>query len=147
MERGREAHRGLRRELSSHDDEREATIATARKIRGANGAVSAVDLSRIMHEEFTRKFVRTTYGREPTPEELASLPSFYGDDADDVPARSSPRAAASSSEFHQNDRLVEHLLVLAFGTRWKAEVQQLAGLSSRRRIEQKGALMDQGDSI
>ena len=111
-----------------HDDEREATLATARKIRGANGAVSAVDLSRIMHEEFTRKFVRTTYGREPTPEELASLPSFYGD-VQTTFREIVTAGGGELKEFHQNDRLVEHLLVLAFGTRWKAEVQQLAGLS------------------
>ncbi|HEY8515520.1 MAG TPA: vWA domain-containing protein [Candidatus Binatia bacterium] len=112
-----------------HDDEIEATIDTARRVRAAGGAVSAVDLSRIMHVEFKRKFIRTLYRREATPEELADeLPGFYDEVRQTF--RDIVRAGGGELiEFQQNERLVEHLLVLTFGTRWKEEVQQLAGLS------------------
>lgn len=110
-----------------HDDERAATIATAREIRAGGGAVSAVDLSRVMHEEFTRKFVRSTYDREATPEELATMPAFY-DEVRGVFRDVVGAGGGELVEFRQNDHLVEHLLVLTFGTRWRAEVERLAAL-------------------
>jgi hypothetical protein len=114
-----------------HDDEIAATIETARRVRSAGGAVSAVDLSRAMHVEFTRNFIRTIYRREAKPEELAGMPGFY----DEVRAtfRDVVRAGGGELiEFQQNERLIEHLLVLTFGTRWKEEVQQIAGLPRPR---------------
>ena len=110
-----------------HDDEREATIALARKIREAGGAVSAVDLSKAMHDEYTEAFARSNYGRAATKEELARMPAFY----DEVRATFRDVTSAGGGElieFHQNDRLVQNLLVLTFGTRWKSEVEKLAGL-------------------
>jgi len=116
-----------------HDDERAATVETARRLRGSGGAVSAVDLSRVMHREFTRNFIRTTYRREATQQELdgAPMPAFY----DEVRTTFREIVGAGGGElieFNQNERLVEHLLVLTFGTRWKEEVQQLAGLPRPR---------------
>ncbi len=114
-----------------HEDERAATIATARRVRESGGAVSAVDLSHAMHREFTRNFIRTIYRREPTPEEYTEMPGFY----DEVRQTFREMVAAGGGElvaFEQNDRLVEHLLVLTFGTRWRSEVERLAGLAPPR---------------
>ena len=110
-----------------HDDERAATIDIARRVHDEGGAVSAVDLSRAMHEEFARKFARSTFGRDATPEEIANMPAFYGE------VRGTFGEIVSTGggeiiELHQNDRLVTHLLVLTFGTKWKKEVEQLARL-------------------
>lgn len=110
-----------------HDDERAPTIAIAQRVRAAGGAVSAVDLSRVMHEEYTRGFIRSTYNRDPTPEELARMPAFY-DEVRGVFREIVSAGGGELIEFHQNDRLVENLLILTFGTRWKKEVEQLAGL-------------------
>ncbi|HZR81731.1 MAG TPA: vWA domain-containing protein [Candidatus Binatia bacterium] len=110
-----------------HDDERAATIAIARQVHDEGGAVSAIDLSRSMHEEFAQKWARSTFGRDATREELETMPAFY----DEVRGEFSAIVGAGGGElvqFHQNDRLVEHMLVLAFGTRWKKEVEQLARL-------------------
>lgn len=110
-----------------HDDERAATVDLARKIRQAGGAVSAVDLSHVMHEEYTEAFARSNFGRAATKEELARMPAFY----DEVRATFREVVSAGGGElieFHQNDRLVQSLLVLTFGTRWKGEVEKLAGL-------------------
>jgi von Willebrand factor type A domain len=110
-----------------HDDERAAAVGLADRLHADGGAVSALDLSRSMHEEFTRKFARSTYGREATEEELARMPAFY----DEVRAAFSEVVAAGGGElveFRQNERLTEHLMVLAFGTRWRKEVEQMARL-------------------
>src|SRR5581483_2673639 len=110
-----------------HDDERAATIAIARQVHDEGGAVSAIDLSRSMHEEFAQKWARSTFGRDATREELETMPAFY----DEVRGEFSAIVGAGGGElvqFHQNDRLVEYMLVLAFGTRWKKEVEQLARL-------------------
>jgi len=110
-----------------HDDERAATVATAQRVRAAGGAVSAVDLSHVMHEEYTRGFIRSTYGREATTQELATMPGFY-DEVRGVFREIVGAGGGELIEFRQNDRLVENLLILTFGTRWKKEVEQLAGL-------------------
>jgi len=110
-----------------HDDERTPAVELARRVHGEGGAVSALDLSRAMHEEFAQKFARSNYGRDATPEELATLPAFY----DEIRSSFSEIVGAGGGElveFRQNDRLVEHLMVLAFGTRWRKEVEQLARL-------------------
>ena len=110
-----------------HDDERAETVAIAQRVRASGGAVSAVDLSHVMHEEYTRGFIRSQYHREPTPEELATMPAFY-DEVRSVFRDIVTAGGGELIEFHQNDRLVENLLILTFGTRWKKEVEQLAGL-------------------
>lgn len=110
-----------------HDDERAETVAIAEKIRAAGGAVSAVDLSHAMHEEYTRAFARSNYGRDATAEELARMPAFY-DEVRTVFREIVGAGGGELIEFRQNDRLVENLLVLTFGTRWKSEVEKLAGL-------------------
>jgi hypothetical protein len=110
-----------------HDDEIAPTIAIAQRLHAAGGAVSAVDLSRVMHEEYTRGFIKSTYGREPTRAELTTMPAFY-DEVRGVFRQIVAAGGGELIEFNQNDRLVENLLILTFGTRWKKEVEQLAGL-------------------
>ena len=110
-----------------HDDEIEATVDVARRVRSEGGNVSAVDIARAMHEEFQRGFARSAYGREATPEELATMPAFY----DELRATFGTIVTAGGGEIielRQTDRLVEHLLVLTFGTKWKLEVEALARL-------------------
>jgi hypothetical protein len=106
-----------------HDDERAPTIALAREVHEAGGAVSAVDLSAAMHEAFEREFAKSMHGREP--DAIPPLPDFYRE----VEATFREIVAAGGGElieFRQDDTLVKHLLVLAFGTRWKEEVKALA---------------------
>ncbi len=108
-----------------HDDEREATLAVARQVREAGGAVSALDLSRGMHEDYAREIARANFGRDATREELERMPAFYAE----VRKTFAGVTAAGGGEvldLEADDRMVEHLLVLAFGTRWKSELQRLA---------------------
>lgn len=107
-----------------HDDERQATIELARQIAAQGGAVSAIDLSAAMHEAFERKLARWLHGKEP--DSIAPLPDFYREVQETFVAI--VRAGGGELvRFRENDQLVKHLLVLAFGTRWKKEVEALAG--------------------
>jgi len=106
-----------------HDDERQTTIDLAAKVRAEGGAVSAVDLSNAMHEEFERKLGKWLHGEEP--KEVSPLPSFYRD----TQATFAEIVRAGGGEvitFRQDRALVNHLLVLTFGTRWQKEIEALA---------------------
>ena len=55
------------------------------------------------------------------------MPAFY-DEVRGVFREIVAAGGGELIEFHQNDRLVENLLILTFGTKWKGEVEKLAGL-------------------
>lgn len=102
-----------------HQDDMGAIRELSVEFRNEGGVVSAIDLTRRMHEEYEYKMHVWLYG-EP-PDELSPLPDFYvqvRDSYKDIAASGGGEMAALGSD----TELAEQILYFAFGSRWQKEV-------------------------
>lgn len=106
-----------------HKEDMQALEALAREFRDGGGTVSAIDLTRRMHEEYERSMHTWLYG--VPPETISPLPPFY------AAVRDSYRAIASNGggemvALGSDQELAEQILYFAFGARWQKEVARYA---------------------
>ncbi len=86
------------------------------------GVVSTVDVSQKLHEEHARKLHRWLYGEEL--QQIGPLPEFYTEVRESFRAIS--RAGGGDSiELGQDQTLMRHVLVLAFGPQWEKDVTRV----------------------
>jgi hypothetical protein len=91
--------------------------------RNKNGIVSTIDVSHTLHEEHERKINRWLYGDEPR--EISPLPAFYEELRESF-GDIAKRGGGDSIALGQDQALVRHLLVLAFGPQWEKDVSRIA---------------------
>jgi hypothetical protein len=77
-----------------------------------------------MHDAFERKMGRWLDGKEP--DSITPLPDFYRE-VQGIFGEIVRAGGGELIEFRQDDALVKHMMVLTFGTRWRKEVEALAG--------------------
>ncbi len=102
-----------------HSDEVEATREVVRRFRAAGGYVSAIDVTRHLHLEFSRAMWRSLHGDEPFVE--TPMPDFYRQ----VRETYSALAGDGGGELVQladDKQLIREVLMLTFGSRWKVEM-------------------------
>jgi Mg-chelatase subunit ChlD len=102
-----------------HAEDKEAIAALAAEFRDAGGVISAIDVTRQMHEEYEQKLHQWLYGKPP--EKISPLPAFYQE------VQASYRAIADDgggemAALGSDQELVEQILYFAFGSRWQKEV-------------------------
>jgi hypothetical protein len=106
-----------------HENDTAAIRTLVADWRNRNGIVSTIDVSQKLHEEHERKVYRWTYGEEL--KEVSPLPEFYQDlraSFDDI----AKRGGGDSIALGNDQALVQHLLVLAFGPQWEKDVSRIA---------------------
>jgi len=87
------------------------------------GVVSTVDVSQKLHEQHARKLHRWLYGEELA--EVTSLPEFYTEIRESF--RDISRTGGGDSiALGQDQALMRHVLVLAFGPQWEKDVSRVA---------------------
>jgi hypothetical protein len=91
--------------------------------RSKNGVISTIDVSERLHEEHERKIHKWLYGDElqdvsPLPEFYAQVKASYGEIAS--------AGGGQSIALGKNDAIMQHLLVMAFGSQWRKEVSRAA---------------------
>lgn len=102
-----------------HSEDREAIRELAAEFRDQGGVVSAIDVTRRMHEEYEYKLHMWLYG-EP-PEEISPLPDFYKEVREsygEIADNGGGEIAALGTE----TELAQQILYFAFGSRWQKEV-------------------------
>ena len=106
-----------------HDKDTPAIRQMIADWRNRNGVVSTIDVSQKLHEEHERKIHRWLYGEEL--KEISPLPDFYQELRDDF-ADIARRGGGESIALGQDQALVQHLLVLAFGPQWQKDVSRIS---------------------
>jgi hypothetical protein len=91
--------------------------------RSQNGVISTIDVSERLHEEHERRIHKWLYGDElqevsPLPEFYAQVKASYGEIAN--------AGGGQSIALGKNDAIMQHLLVMAFGSQWQKEVSRAA---------------------
>jgi len=87
------------------------------------GVVSTVDVSQKLHEQHARKLHRWLYGEELA--EVKGLPEFYTEIRESF--RDISRTGGGDSiALGQDQALMRHVLVLAFGPQWEKDVSRVA---------------------
>ncbi|MFQ5530570.1 MAG: vWA domain-containing protein, partial [Gemmatimonadota bacterium] len=102
-----------------HKEDMPAIRALAREFHDTGGVISAIDLTRRMHEEYEYRYHLQRFGRPP--EAYTPLPPFYKK----VSEAFGEIANAGGGELATlgSDReLTEQILYFAFGSRWQKEV-------------------------
>ncbi len=97
--------------------------ALSREFRDAGGVVSAIDVTRRMHEQYQRKISKWLHGEEPS--EISPMPEFYGE------VRAAFRMIADNgggdlAQLGSDAELTQQILFFAFGSRWEKEVSRYA---------------------
>ena len=90
---------------------------------GRGGVVSAIDVSKRLHEEHERKIHRWLYGEEL--QEISPLPDFYQQVRESY-GQITRSGGGELVTLGQDQALVRHLLALAFGSQWQREVGRVA---------------------
>lgn len=103
-----------------HDEDIPATLALARDFKARGGIISTIDITQRLHEAHHRFIHRSIHGVEPTefppqPEHNLKVREVFGEIA-----RAGGGEMASGSF---DEVLAEQILVFAFGSRWRSELQ------------------------
>ena len=97
------------------------TLVTDWRARG--GVVSAIDVSLLLHEEHERKMYRWLHGEEA--KEISPLPDFYKQVSESF-GEIAKLGGGEEIAMGQQQVIVRHLLVLAFGPQWEKDVARIA---------------------
>jgi hypothetical protein len=107
-----------------HDRDMPALRDLVSQWKARGGVVSAIDVSKRLHEEHERKLHRWLYGEElvtPSP-----LPEFYKQVQESY-EHISRLGGGEAIALGQDQALVRHLLVLTFGQQWEKDVTRVSG--------------------
>ncbi len=107
-----------------HKSDIPAIEALAREFAESGGVISAIDVTKRMHEEYQRNLHIWLHGTEP--DEISPMPEFYNE------VRASYRSMAENgngelASLGSDAQLVQQILYFAFGSRWEKEVARYAG--------------------
>ena len=83
------------------------------------GIVSTIDVSALLHEEHERRINRWLYGEEP--KQISPLPEFYQEVKQSFAALARD-GGGDTVALGTDTGLARHILVLAFGPQWQAEI-------------------------
>jgi hypothetical protein len=90
---------------------------------GQGGVLSAIDVSRLLHEEHERKLHRWLYGEEL--QTVPPMPDFYNQVRDSF-AGMAREGGGEMISMDQTGALARHLLALTFGAHWEKDVARIA---------------------
>ena len=102
-----------------HKKDMPAILALAKEFHDTGGVISAIDLTKRMHEEYEYKYSMQRFGKPP--DHYTPLPPFY------LKVRGAFRAIADSgggelASLGSDQELTQQILYFAFGSKWKKEV-------------------------
>ncbi|MBI4517396.1 MAG: VWA domain-containing protein [Deltaproteobacteria bacterium] len=107
-----------------HPEDVDAVRDLIAAFHAQGGYVSAVDVTKRMHDEFDRQLWRSLHGKEPF--KPSPMPEFYHQ----VSQVFGELAKAGGGELIQLDEqkaLLREVVVLTFGSRWKVEMAKFMG--------------------
>ena len=102
-----------------HKEDIPALAALAKEFRDTNGVISAIDVTKRMHERYERDFHIHRYGKPP--DEYSPLPAFYLDVRDNF-RMIADNGGGELASLGTDAQLTEQILYFAFGSRWQKEV-------------------------
>jgi hypothetical protein len=102
-----------------HPEDVQPTMDLVRKFRAEGGNLSAIDLTRQMHREFSQALWRSLYGDKPFEE--GEMPEFYNQ-VKQIYSDLADEGGGELVQLADDKKLIRDVLVLTFGTRWKIEM-------------------------
>lgn len=102
-----------------HKEDKDAIAALAAEFRDAGGVISAIDVTKQMHEEYEQKLHEWLYGKPP--DKITPLPAFYKEVSDSY-AAIAEEGGGDMAALGSDQELAEQILYFAFGSRWQKEV-------------------------
>ena len=102
-----------------HPEDVDKTLDLVKKFRAEGGSLSAIDLTRQMHREFSMALWKSLYGNKPYEEK--EMPDFYKQVAQ-IYGDFAEEGGGELVQLTDDKKLIRDVLVLTFGTRWKIEM-------------------------
>jgi von Willebrand factor type A domain len=102
-----------------HKNDMAGLQQTVRNWRARGGVVSTIDVSALLHEEHERRMNKWLYGDEPRT--ISPLPEFY-QELKQAFAALARDGGGDNVALSTDSGLARHILVLAFGPQWQAEI-------------------------
>ena len=107
-----------------HPEDVDDVHAMVRTWRDQGGFVSTVDVTKKMHEEFDRALWKSLHGKQPY--EPSPMPEFYKQTSE-VFGQMAKEGGGELIELDAQKALMQEVVVLTFGSRWKVEMAKFLG--------------------
>lgn len=102
-----------------HPEDVDAAREVVQKFRAEGGALSAIDVTEHLHDQFNRELWKSLYGKKPY--EAKEMPEFYNQ-VRKVYTDLAGDGGGELVQLEDDKKLIRDVLVLTFGSRWKVEM-------------------------